>query len=195
MAGGRRPPSLPGPGRTHNLLSSPGGASTARNTVLPPSSLSLPAAEPRARLGRESRGGQEAQGLRKGARRRRPCSPRSPRVSGGGSGGALWPRGAPGLARGGAALPLAGEARTASSPPPPGPPLAPVPSPHARRDPERTQRGRGRRGPSPRARRAGRRVGGAAAARWGPAHPRGRLSRLRGPRAPSRPPRPATPSH
>lgn len=43
--------------------------------------------------------------------------------------------------------------------------------------------------------RAGRRVGGAAAARWGPAHPRGRLSRLRGPRAPSRPPRPATPSH
>lgn len=140
MAGGRRPPLLPGPGRTLNLLS-PGRASKARKTVLPSSPRSLTAAEPWGPTRKSREGG----GLREDARRRRQCSPRCPRLSGGGggSGGALWPRAGRRGWRGGVDLPLAGEARTASSPLPPGPPLSLVPSPRARRDPERTRRRRG----------------------------------------------------
>ena len=80
MAGGRRPPSLPAPGRTHNLLSLPGGASTVRETVLPSSPRSLTAAEPPGPT-REGEQGPAAGGeLREDARRRRPCSP-APRGS------------------------------------------------------------------------------------------------------------------
>lgn len=58
---------------------------------------------------------------------------------------AVATRGAPGLSRRGTELPLAGEARTASSPRRPGPPLSLVPSPRARGPTAggtRTRRGR-----------------------------------------------------
>lgn len=92
MAGGRRPPSLPGPGRTHNLLSLPGGASAARRTVLPSSPRSPTAAEPpgpAAGGARRGRQGAEVSGRTRGAA---PGQPARLRLSGGGSGGALGRR-------------------------------------------------------------------------------------------------------
>lgn len=92
MAGGRRPPSFPGPGRTHNLLSLSGGASTARRTVLPSSPRSATAAEPpglAAGGARRGRQGAEVFGRTRGAA---PGQPALLGLSGGGSGGALGRR-------------------------------------------------------------------------------------------------------
>ncbi|CAI9178597.1 unnamed protein product [Rangifer tarandus platyrhynchus] len=156
MAGGRRPPSLPGPGRTHNLLSLPGGASTARRTVLPSSPRSPTAAEPPGPASGGARRGRQGAEVSRRTRGATPGQPALLRLSGGGSGGALGRRAGRRGSRAEEPICL-WQARHAAPPPLRRPALlSPVPSPRARRDPEWTRPGRGRRGPSRRAGRGGR---------------------------------------
>lgn len=98
MAGGRRPPLLPGPGRTLNLLS-PGRASKARKTVLPSSPRSLTAAEPWGPTREEEPGRRRAPRGRAAAPPVQPPLPAALRRRRRLGRSAVAARGAPGLAR------------------------------------------------------------------------------------------------
>lgn len=133
MAGGRRPPLVPGPGRALNLLSFPGGTSTAEETVLPSSPRSPTATEPPGPT--RGRGqGPAAEAPREDRLRRPQCGPRPPRVSGGGGWGGSRGAGTRSERRG-PRVGRRGTHRLLPRPParPPGPPLSAVPSPRAPR--------------------------------------------------------------
>lgn len=133
MAGGRRPPLVPGPGRALNLLSFPGGTSTAEETVLPSSPRSPTATEPPGPT--RGRGqGPAAEAPREDRLRRPQCGPRPPRVSGGGGWGGSRGAGTRSERRG-PRVGRRGTHRLLPRPParPAGPPLSAVPSPRAPR--------------------------------------------------------------
>lgn len=197
MAGGRRPPSLPAPGRTHNLLSLPGGASTACKTVLPSSPRSLTAAEPPGPTREGEQGPAAGGGLREDARRRRPCSPASrgslaaARAERCGRARGAVARGR----RGGSAFGRRGTQRLLPSAALPSSLSCPLPSrpPGLGADAARARRAKAGTLPARGAGRGG--AGGAAAERRGLLPPPGRLSGLLQPRALSRLRGPATPSN
>lgn len=148
MAGGRRPPSLPGPGSVHNLLSFPGGTSTAQKTALPSSLLTHPPQRVRAGLGGER--GPGSGGSPGGRAAPPPAEPAllaclRRRLGRSAGRGARTQMHRPLFGRRGTHRLLAGL---------PSPPLSPVPSPRApRTGAHRPGTRRGRRGPF---RRAGR---------------------------------------